>query len=112
MRYLIPLLILATLSSASADTPTKEKEDKLVCAKISDVTKIMNDKQFYHLLNMNNKNGVTETIWVGGTDIVITAQDKESSCVIAMMKEVVYDPDTLQGLVKAYEIQQKKQKDI
>lgn len=110
MRYLIPLFILASLSTALADN--KPKEDKLVCTKTADLTKIMNDKSFYHLLNMNNKNDVTETIWVSGTDIVITAQEKDTSCVIAMMNGVVYNPDTLEGLVKAYEIQSKKQKDI
>lgn len=111
MRYL-PILLFTTILSTSSLAAETKNEDKLVCTKIDEVTKIMNDKKFFHLLNMTNKNGVTETIWVGGTDIVITAQDKESSCVIAMMKDVVYDPDTLQGLVKAYEIQQKKQKDI
>lgn len=109
MRYLIPLFLIASLSTASA---TESKDEKLVCTKTSEVTKIMNDKNFFHLLNMENKNDVTETIWVGGTDIVITAQEKDNSCIIAMMKNVVYNPDTLQGLIKAYENQTKKQKDI
>ena len=44
--------------------------------------------------------------------MVITAQEKEDSCVVAMMKDVVYNPNTIEGLLKAYQKTQGKQKDI
>lgn len=105
-------LLSVPVTWATTDTKTPEKKDELVCAKIDSATKILEDKGFYHLLDMTNNSGVVETIWVSGQDIVISAKDKENSCILAFMKNVTYNPDTLQGLVKAYETQQKKQKDI
>ena len=111
MRY-FPILLSALILSTSSFAAESKNEEKSVCIKTSDLTKVMNEKNFFHLLNMENKNDVVETIWVGGTDVVITAQEKDTSCLIAMMKNVVYNPDTIEGLLKAYQNQQKKQKDI
>lgn len=110
------LLALPFTWSASLGAPTKKDEpvtgEKIVCEKTESVVKMMNDKNFFHLLNMTNKDGVVENIWISGQDIVITAQTEDSTCMLAFMKDVTYNPDTLQGLVKAYEMQKGKQKDI
>ena len=105
-------LLSVPVAWATVDNKSSDKKEELVCAKIENTEKIMNDKGFYNLLDMTNNNGVIETIWIAGQDIVITARDKDNSCILAMMKNVTYNPDVLQGLIKAYEIQQKKQKDI
>ena len=99
-------------ATAEAKTEETKTEEKLVCEKTDDVTKKMNDKGFYHLLNMTNDNDVVETIWIAGTAVIITAQTGDSSCILASMKDVIYNPDTLKGLVNAYEKQTGKQKDI
>ena len=110
------LLALPFTWSASLGAPTKKDEpvtgEKIVCEKTESVVKMMNDKNFFHLLNMKNKDNVVENIWISGQDIVITAQTEDSTCMLAFMKDVTYNPDTLQGLVKAYESQKGKQKDI
>lgn len=110
------LLALPFTWSASLGAPTKKDEpvtgEKIVCEKTESVVKLMNEKGFYHLLNMTNKDNVVENIWISGQDIVITAQTEDSTCMLAFMKDVTYNPDTLQGLVKAYEMQKGKQKDI
>jgi hypothetical protein len=61
---------------------------------------------------MTNDNDVVETIWIAGTAVIITAQTGDNSCILASMKDVIYNPDTLKGLVNAYEKQTGKQKDI
>ena len=122
MRYAIIGIVFSILGSLTfqylnhADAaPTKEEpktEEKLVCEKTDGLSKKMNDKGFYHLLNMTNDNDVVETIWISGTAVVITAQTGDNSCILASMKDVIYNPDTLKGLVNAYEKQTGKQKDI
>ena len=114
-KYIMGVLIALGASFAIAAEAPKEapkKEEKNVCVKTEDIQKVMNDKGYFTLLNMTNKNKVIETVWIAGTTVVITAQDDKDSCVLAMLDDVVYNPDTLQGLLKAYESQQKKQKDI
>ena len=110
------LLALPFTWSASLGAPTKKDEpvtgDKIICEKTDSAVKMMNEKGFYHLLNMTNKDGVVENIWISGQAIVITAQTEDNTCILAFMKDVAYDPDTLQGLLKAYEAQKGKQKDI
>lgn len=110
------LLALPFTWSASLGAPTKKDEpktdNKIVCEKTESAIKMMNEKGFFHLLNMTNKDGVVENIWISGQDIVITAQTEDNTCMLAFMKDVTYNPDTLQGLVKAYEMQKGKQKDI
>lgn len=106
-------LLALPITWATAETKTETKtEQKLVCEKTDGLTKKMNDKGFYHLLNMTNDNDVVETIWIAGTSVIITAQTGDSSCILASMKDVIYNPDTLKGLVNAYEKQTGKQKDI
>ena len=109
---LVGSLVMGTIPSI-ADTKTESKaQENMVCVKTSELAKIMEQKGLFSLMNMTNDNGVVETVWITGQSVMITAQNKEDSCMLAMMKDVVYNPDTLQGLVKAFESQQKKQKDI
>lgn len=113
--FMLGLLALPFTWANSFGAPTKEEpktEEKLVCEKTDGLTKKMNDNGFYHLLNMTNDNDVIETIWIAGTAVIITAQTGDSSCILASMKDVIYNPDTLKGLVNAYEKQTGKQKDI
>jgi hypothetical protein len=117
MKYItaaiIGCLLALPITWATAETKTEPKtEEKLVCEKTDGLVTKMNEKGFYHLLNMTNDNDVVETIWIAGTSIIITAQTGDNSCILASMKDVVYNPDTLKGLVNAYEKQTGKQKDI
>ena len=106
---LVGSLVMGTIPSI-ADTKTESKsQENMVCVKTSELAKIMEQKGLFSLMNMTNDNGVVETVWITGQSVMITAQNKEDSCMLAMMKDVVYNPDTLQGLVKAFESQQKKQ---
>ena len=107
------ILIGLPVTWATVNAKEESKtEQKIVCEKTDGLAKKMNDRGFYHLLNMTNENNVVETIWVSGTAVVITAQTDDSSCILASMKDVIYNPDTLKGLVNAYEKQIGKQKDI
>jgi hypothetical protein len=109
--FALPFTVSNSLGAPEKKEDTKT-EQKIVCEKTDNAVKTMNDKGFYHLLNMKNDNDVVENIWISGQSIVITAQSGENTCIIAFMKDVEYNPDTLQGLIKAYETQKSKQKDI
>lgn len=116
-RLLLTVAAVLMISTAIASPspkgpPPKPAEDDLVCEKTADITPIMEKNGFFHLLNMTNKNDVVETVWINATSVIVTAQSKDMSCVIAMMKDVVFNSNTIAGLNEAYMKQAKKQKDI
>jgi hypothetical protein len=113
-KYMIGAIFALTASIAFAATDKKApaKESNLICEKNEKVVELMDKNNFISLLNMTNENDVVETVWLSGTSIIITANAGDKSCILATMKDVIYNPDTLQALVKNYLEQQKKQKDI
>jgi hypothetical protein len=108
-KFLCALFIMIS-TSAYAET----KPNEPICEKAEQVQKILNDKGFFLLLNMETKDGVLESLWIGGQSAVIVAKapKDEKSCVVALLDNVIYNSDTITGLAKAYEAQSKKQKDI
>lgn len=98
-------------------TTTPKKEPELACADNKDIEKIMNEKGYSLLLNMtrreDNKEGIVETLWVGGSNAVITATTKNgtASCFIASMNNVIINPQTIEDIFEIYK-KQNKQKDI
>ena len=112
-KLLLVTTALLISFSAFAKAPAKQ-EDKLVCDKKEAVIKAFNDSKFFPLLNMTNKEKVTETIWISGTTIAITASvpKEDTVCLLAMMDEVVYNSDTIEGLYKVFEAQLNKEKGI
>ena len=107
------LAIPVTWATASPKVPAKQ-EEKLVCDKKENIAKTFEDKKFFSLLNMTNENKVVETVWISGTTIAITAAvpDNDQVCLLAMMSDVVYNSDTIQGLNKVFEQQLNKEKGI
>ena len=95
----------------------EQKKNDLPCAKNTDIEKVMEDKGYSLLLNMtrkeDNKEGIIETVWIGGSDIVITATvpKGETSCLITTMKNVIMNPNTVEMIWENYK-KQTKQKDI
>lgn len=112
-KFLIATAAILISFSALAKAPVK-KEDELVCDKKDTVQGTMTAAKFYPLLNMTNKEGVVETIWISGATIAITATapNDEKSCMLAIMSDVVYNSDTVTGLYKVFEEQLNKQKGI
>lgn len=102
-----------SVGHAAPKAPSKQ-EEKLICDKKEAVIKAFNDSKFFPLLNMTNKEKVTETIWISGTTIAITASvpKEDTLCLLAMMDEVVYNSDTVEGLYKVFEAQLNKEKGI
>jgi hypothetical protein len=62
---------------------------------------------------MTNSDNVVETLWVGGTTVIITAAvpKQDYSCLLATLSNVVYAPYTIEGIWENYK-KQTKQKDI
>jgi hypothetical protein len=93
------------------------KKEELPCASNKDIEKIMNDKGYALLLNMtrkeDNKDGIIETVWIGGQNIVVTATvpKGETSCLIANMGNVIVNPETVEAIWNNYK-KQTNQKDI
>ena len=112
-NFIIFALSLLVINFANAKEAPK-KDEKLVCDKKENIVKTFEDKKFFSLLNMTNENKVVETVWISGTTIAITAAvpDNDQVCLLAMMSDVVYNSDTIQGLNKVFEQQQNKEKGI
>ena len=119
-KYMLGILFALGASFAIAspkEEAIKKEEDKLVCAKNNDVEKIMADKGYYLLLNMtrkeDNKEGIIESLWIGGTSAVVTAsvQNTDTSCLIANMNNVIINPNAIESIWEAYK-KQNKQNDI
>jgi len=123
MRHVIIAVVGVFLGSAffqyvnHAQGAEASKKEELPCANNKDIEKIMNDKGYSLLLNMtrkeDNKDGIIETVWIGGTNIVITATTPkgEASCLIANMGNVIVNPNTIEEVWENYK-KQTKQKDI
>lgn len=94
-----------------------ETKEEMPCAKNADVEKIMEEKGYMVLLNMtrkeNNKDGIVESLWVSGTNAVITATvpNADSSCFIVNMENVTMNPNAIEAIWNAYK-KQNNQKDI
>lgn len=113
VAVLLGCLLGLPLTWATAKEAPKKEEEKLVCVTNAELDKTMKEKGYGVLLNMTNDNNVVETVWVGGQSIMITASvDKQdTSCLIAAMKDVTYNPNAIEQIYEIYK-KQTKQKDI
>jgi hypothetical protein len=78
-----------------------------------ELDKIMVEKGYDVLLTMKNEDGVVESVWTGGQSITITAAvpDQDKSCLLAIMKDVTFNPKAIEEIWETYK-KQTKQKDI
>lgn len=115
-KFIVPIF-LGLFLSTQISWATEAKKDEMPCAKNVDIVKIMEDKGYAILLNMtrkeNNKDGIIESVWIGGQNIVITATapNSDSSCFIANMENVIVNPNAIEAIWENYK-KQNKQKDI
>jgi len=118
-KYIVGLvaffLVFAFVNwKASAEA---KKEEQLPCANNKDIEAVMNEKGYSLLLNMtrkeDNKDGIIETLWVGGRNAVITATTKDGtvSCLMSNMNNVIVNPQAIEEVWETYK-KQTKQKDI
>jgi hypothetical protein len=100
-------------ANAKERMDSKENPEKLVCVSNAELDKTMKEKGYGVLLNMTNDNGVVETVWVSGQSITITAavEKQDTSCLLAVMKDVTYNPNAIEQIYEIYK-KQTKQKDI
>jgi len=113
-KYVLGIIFALGVSFAYAATKEQPKKNELVCDKKETVKNTMIGAKFFPLLNMTNKEGVVETIWISGSTIAITASPakEDVSCMLAMMSDVIYDSDTITALHKVFEQQLNKEKGI
>lgn len=110
-------LLAVSINWATAETKTPSKKEEMPCAKNVDIEKIMTEKGYSLLLNMtrkeNNKDGIIESLWIGGQSAIITATvpNADSSCLVTNMEGVVINPYTVEQIWETYK-KQNKQKDI
>lgn len=113
-KLLATTLVVCFASLAMAKDQPKKTEPEPVCGAKAAMEQAMDKQGFYELLNMTNKEGVTETIWIGGNrEIIITATipNVDKSCLLASMVNVIYNSETVDALFKAME-KFTKQKEI
>jgi len=109
-------VVFLSLTTITFGTPSKEEtksDDKMLCQKTEEMEKTLTDKGYFRLLSMNNSDKVTEALWVGGQTATIIAKvpNSDSSCLLAIMDTVVYNPNTIEDIWETYK-KQTKQKDI
>lgn len=111
MRFasVMALLMLATPVLAEDAAPVPEK-DKFVCGPSDKIEDVLGEKGYRHFLDMTAENGVVETLWIAGSQIVVTAQkDPKTSCFLTTMKQVTLNPKTIEAI---YNVFKSTQKDI
>ena len=114
MKKFIIFTTAMLVSFAAFAKPSPKKDELPICDTKENVIKYMDEMKYFPLLNMTNKENVVETIWITGTTIAITAAPPKTDtvCLIAMMKDVLYNSDTVTGLYKVFEAQLNKEKGI
>lgn len=113
-KLLATTLVVCFASFAMAKEQPKKTEPEPVCGSKAAMNMAMDKQGFYDLLDMTNKEGVVETIWIGSNrEIIITATipDVDKSCLLASMTNVIYNSETVDALFKAME-KATKQKEI
>ncbi len=116
VAYFLAGFIPATLFNLYADHARgaeAPKKDDMICLTNADLDKTMVEKGYDVLLTMKNEEGVVESVWTGGQSIAITAAvpNQDKSCLLAMMKNVTFNPKQIEEIWQTYK-KQTGQKDI
>ena len=120
MRHIMIFAAVFTLSFGltqyvSGQETKKEdsKKEELVCVTNETLDKMLPEKGYDILLNMTNPDGVVESVWTAGQSVIITAAvpNEKKSCLLAVMKDVTFNPKAIEEVWENYK-KQTKQKDI
>lgn len=116
--YGIPLAAAILMSSFSptivlgAEDTVKKTE--ISCWPSAKFEEYINGKGYYHLLDMKDEKNTVNSIWAGGRSAVVTTQkpkvnkdDKDYTCFLTGMKDVIFNPDTIEKIYKVIESQRK-----
>ena len=92
---------------------SESKNEQMVCVTNEELDKMLPEKGYDILLNMTNEDGVVESIWTAGQSVIITAgvPNEKKSCLLAVMKDVTFNPKAIEEVWETYK-KQTKQKDI
>ena len=108
----IASLMLATpvLAENAPAAPGAADKDKFICGPSDKIEEVLGEKGYRHFFDMTAENGVIETMWIGGPQIVATAQkDEKTSCFLTTFKNVTLNPKTIE---KIHEVLKSTQKDL
>ena len=115
VAYFLVGFIPATLFNlyAHGDEAKKDQKEQMICLSNKDLDKTMVEKGFDVLLTMKNEDNTVESVWAGGQSIAITAAvpNQDNSCLLAIMKDVTFNPKAIEEIWETYK-KQTKQKDI
>ena len=107
-------LFFQYVNHAHSAEPKKDVDKQgMVCISNAELDKIMVEKGYDVMLTMTNNDGVVESLWTAGQSISITASvpGQDKSCLLAMMKDVTFNPKAIEEIWETYK-KQTKQKDI
>ena len=96
-RFVLALLILFPVT-ALAEEPKKE----IVCAKPTVTEKVLNEKGYFHLLDVTMENGTKSQFWTGGKDFIITVTKDDALCLATTGTDVVFNPKTLEKILEVW----------
>ena len=108
--FMVGLNIPNIIKVYGAEAP---KKDEMICVTNEELDKMLPEKGYDILLNMTNEDGVVESIWTAGQSVIITAAvpNEKKSCLLAVMKDVTFNPKAIEEVWETYK-KQTKQKDI
>lgn len=109
----VPTFAFSQWAHQAHGAEAPKQEEKMLCVTNDEMDKIMVDKGYDILLQMTNPDGVVESVWTGGQNIVITAAvpNEPKSCLLTTMSKVTYNPKAIEEVWETYK-KQTKQKDI
>jgi hypothetical protein len=113
MFFLIGFVPAFAFSQWAHSGEVPKQEEKMLCVTNEELDKIMVEKGYDILLNMTNPDGVVESVWTGGQNIVITAAvpNQPKSCLLTTLTKVTFNPKAIEEVWETYK-KQTKQKDI
>lgn len=106
---MLKIMVIA-MSLLATSALAEDKKDEMICGPSDLLENTFNEQGLHHLLDMKNEKNVTQSLWLGGQVIIVTAQkDEKTSCILTNFKEVAFNPKTITDI---YNVLQKSQRGI
>jgi hypothetical protein len=96
------LAILSTFLLYTSMASAKEPKQEVICAKPSVTEKVLNEKGYFHLLDVTMENGTKSQFWSGGQDLIITITKDDALCLATTGHDVTYNPMTLDKIMEIW----------
>lgn len=106
---ILSIFLLYTSTAFAEHGPVDNKPtEKAICDEPSKIESVLQEKGYYHLLDMKNENGTNEQLWSGGQSMVITVEKDNKVCFVSTADNVKFNPYTIEKILEAWKKNQKE----